>query len=155
MSSSVSPFQLPNGKPKTVIVTGGAGGIGAETVRTYHQAGCNVVIADLPSSEGASESLISSLSDTARALFHAANITNWEDMKSLFRETKTRFGQVDVVVANAGLMESRGFFDFDTDADGELKEPTEAHRIIDVNVKGTMNSKWFFVCLGHKTADIL
>lgn len=136
----MSSFLLPCGAPKTVIVTGGAGGIGAQTIRTFHAHGCNVVIADLPFASGAAESLISSLSDPNRALFHETDITDWEAMRDLFRTTKERFSQVDIVIANAGLMESRGFFDFDEDENGELKEPTEAYKIIDVNLKGSMNS---------------
>jgi NAD(P)-dependent dehydrogenase (short-subunit alcohol dehydrogenase family) len=139
MSSS---FHLPNGAPKTIIVTGGAGGIGAQTIRSYHSAGCNVVIADLPFSKDAAESLISSLSDPARALYHATDITNWDSMRALFRETKKRFDQIDIVVANAGLMESKGFFDFEEDERGELKEQKEAYKVVDVNLKGTMNSKY-------------
>ncbi|KAF2824723.1 NAD(P)-binding protein [Ophiobolus disseminans] len=136
---SPQSFLLPNSNPKTVIVTGGAGGIGAQTIRSYHLSGCNVVIADLPYAQGAANELITSLSDASRAMYHPTDITNWEDMRSLFRETKRQFGQVDIVVANAGLMESKGFFHFDEDETGELKEPTEAHKIIDVNLKGTMN----------------
>ncbi|KAF2628132.1 NAD(P)-binding protein [Macroventuria anomochaeta] len=136
----MSAFILPSGRPKTVIVTGGAGGIGAQTIRTFHAHGCNVVIADLPSARGAAESLIASLSDPSRALFHETDITHWEAMRGLFRNTKEKFSQVDIVIANAGLMESRGFFDFEEDDNGELKEPTEAYKIIDVNLKGSMNT---------------
>ncbi|KAH6633546.1 hypothetical protein C7974DRAFT_452900 [Boeremia exigua] len=136
----MSAFLLPSGRPKTVIVTGGAGGIGAQTILTFHAHGCNVVIADLAFARGAAESLIASLPDPNRALFHETDITDWQAMRSLFRTTKKRFGQVDVVVANAGLMESKGFFDFEEDEGGELKEPTEASRIIDVNLKGSMNT---------------
>ncbi|KAH7082287.1 hypothetical protein FB567DRAFT_103763 [Paraphoma chrysanthemicola] len=133
-------FQLSNGMPKTVIVTGGAGGIGAQTIRTYHASGCNVVIADLPFSKDTAKTLISSLSEPERAMYHPTDITNWSNMQSLIRETKNRFGQVDIVVANAGLMESKGFFDFEEDEQGELNEPLEAYKIIDVNLKGTMNT---------------
>jgi NAD(P)-dependent dehydrogenase (short-subunit alcohol dehydrogenase family) len=136
------PFHLLNGAPKTVIVTGGAGGIGAQTIRSYHTTGCNVVIADLPFAKDAAETLISSLSDPERTMYHATDITNWESMRALFRETKKRFGQVDIVIANAGLMESKQFFDFEEDESGELKEPTEAYKVVDVNLKGTMNSEY-------------
>jgi NAD(P)-dependent dehydrogenase (short-subunit alcohol dehydrogenase family) len=138
MSSS---FHLPNGNPKTVIVTGGAGGIGAQTIRSYHSAGCNVVLADLPFAKDAAEELITALPEPKRAMFYPTNIINWEDMRALFRETKERFGQIDVVVANAGLMESKGFFDFEEDEKGELKEPVESYKVVDVNLKGTMNSR--------------
>ncbi|EAT80710.2 hypothetical protein SNOG_11666 [Parastagonospora nodorum SN15] len=131
---------LPNGKPKTIIVTGSANGIGAQTIRSYHSAGCNVVIADLPFTKDAAEAVISSLSDPGRAMYHPTDITSWNDIRVLFRETKNRFGQIDVVVANAGLMESKGFFEFEEDEAGELKEPVEAYKVVDVNLKGTMNN---------------
>jgi NAD(P)-dependent dehydrogenase (short-subunit alcohol dehydrogenase family) len=134
-------FLLHNRNPKTVIVTGGAGGIGAQTIRTFHSNGCNVVIADLPFAKSAAETLIASLSEPSRALFHPTNIIDWNDMKSLFKTTVKKFGQVDIVIANAGMMESKEFFDFEEDENGELKEPNDAYRVIDVNLKGTMNSK--------------
>ncbi|KAL6709367.1 hypothetical protein ACN47E_001774 [Coniothyrium glycines] len=135
-------INLPSGKPRTVIVTGGANGIGAQTIRTFHSRGCNVVIADLPFAKDAADALISSLSDPSRALYHPTNIVHWDDMQRLFRQTKQMFGQVDIVIANAGLMESKGFFDFEGEEDenGELKESSEASRIVDVNLKGTMNT---------------
>ncbi|KAL1595354.1 hypothetical protein SLS59_008285 [Nothophoma quercina] len=61
-------------------------------------------------------------------------------MRSLFRATKEKFGQVDIVIANAGLMESKGFFDFEEDEKGELKESKEADKVIGVNLKGSMNT---------------
>ncbi|KAF9741886.1 hypothetical protein PMIN06_008001 [Paraphaeosphaeria minitans] len=135
-----SPFNLPNGKPKTVIVTGGAGGIGAQTVRAFHEKGCNVVIADLPFSKDAAHELISSLSDSSRALYYPSNIADWENMRALFRESKKMYGQVDIVVANAGMMESSNFFDFEEDEGGELLESRDSQRVIDVNLKGTLNT---------------
>ncbi|KAF2845833.1 NAD(P)-binding protein [Plenodomus tracheiphilus IPT5] len=139
---AANAFFLPNGRPKTVIVTGSAGGIGAQTIRTYHSHGCNVVIADLPSTKDAAKAIISSLADPSRAMYHATSVTLWDDMKTLFRETKIRFGQIDIVVANAGIMERKGFFDFEGEEDenGELEEPTESWRVIDVNLKGAMNT---------------
>jgi NAD(P)-dependent dehydrogenase (short-subunit alcohol dehydrogenase family) len=128
---------------KTVIVTGGAGDIGSATIHAYHMQGYNVVIADLPHLERNAKDILSSLSDPSRALYIPTDVTSWKDMQHLFRETKHKFGRVDVVVANAGLMESKGFFDFsgEEDEQGELNEPFEAWRVVDVNLKGGMNSK--------------
>ena len=136
-----SPFHLPNGDPKTVIVTGGAGGIGAQTVRAYHEKGCNTVIAYLPFAKNAANELISSLSDPSRALYCPSNIADWNNMRTLFREAKNRFGQVDIVVANAGMMESKDFFDFEEDEGGELLESKDSQRVQDVNLKGTLSSE--------------
>ncbi|OSS53617.1 hypothetical protein B5807_01271 [Epicoccum nigrum] len=133
-------FILPSDRPKTVIVTGGAGGIGGQTIRAFHAHGCNVVIADLPFARSAAESLVASLEGSDRVIFHETDITDWQAVRSLFRATREKFGQIDIVIANAGLMESKGFFEFEEDDNGELQEPAEAYKIIDVNLKGTMNT---------------
>lgn len=142
-SVSFSTSFLEDLPHKTVIVTGGANGIGAQTVLLMHRYGANVVIADLPSTRSASEAIITSLpaQDQDRMLFVAANTVVWADMTNLFARSIERFGGVQIVIANAGVMESKSFFDFDDlDEKGELREPTEAYRVIDVNLKGTMNS---------------
>ncbi|KAF2634705.1 NAD(P)-binding protein [Massarina eburnea CBS 473.64] len=129
-----------DGSPKAVIVTGGAGGIGAQTIRSYYNLGYAVVIADLPFTESVANALISSLPDPNRAIFQPTNIVDWSDMQALFRETKERFGNVDVVIANAGLMESKGFFEFEEDDRGQLVEDIGSKKILDVNLRGTMNT---------------
>ncbi|EON64630.1 hypothetical protein W97_03863 [Coniosporium apollinis CBS 100218] len=139
MAEPVTPPQLDL-RSKTVVVTGGANGIGAQTVREYYARGANVVVADLPSSRTAAETLIFSFAEPARALFIPTNIVVWDDMKSLFKATVENFGPVHIVVANAGMMESQGFYDMELDEHGELKEPIESYRVIDVNLKGTMNT---------------
>ena len=123
---------------KTVIVTGGANGIGAETVRCYAVNGAKVVIADLPSSARAADALVSSLSKH-QVIFVPVNICSWDETRELFKQTVQKFGQIDIVAANAGIMESKSFFDFETDEAGELKEPVDSYRVLDVNIKGTMN----------------
>jgi hypothetical protein len=134
---------------KTAIITGGANGIGASTVRLLHSQGCNVVIADLGFAKATAEALIFSLPaptasgavKTPRVIYVETDILDWTSMKNLFKETVKEFGQVDIVVANAGLMESRQFFDWDdVDEEGDLRESREAFKVLDVNLKGTMNS---------------
>lgn len=129
---------------KTAIVTGGSNGIGAQTVKLFSFYGSNVVIADLESTAMEAEGLIASLPRPKNALFVPTNILNWEQMKLLFRRTIEHFGSVDVVVANAGIMESRSVFDLRAvDDEGELQESLEGFRVLDVNLKGTLNSKSF------------
>lgn len=127
---------------KTVIVTGAAGGIGAETARIYHHYGANVVLADLERMRSSAEAVVASLRDSRRATFAPVDILQWSQMQTLFRTTKEKFGRIDVVVANAGVMESSQVLECeDLDENGDLKEPTEAYKIIDINLKGTLNSK--------------
>lgn len=130
---------LQNLSGKTVIITGGANGIGLEAVHQCHSHGANVVIADLPGSKAAAEAVIGGLDDPSRAAFFPANVSVWEDLTQLFESTVSRFGKVDVVLANAGIMESRKFFDFEVDETGRLKEDVASTRVVDVNLKGAMN----------------
>lgn len=144
MPSSVTldPKLLPRAAGKTVIVTGAANGIGAATAALYNRYGANVVIADLPSSRKAAEALVETLPHRERALFVAVDILDWAQMKSLFKQTLDHFGSVDVVVANAAIMESAPVLDMDAvDEKGDLKESLEAFKVIDVNLKGTLNSE--------------
>ena len=132
-------MDLPDLKDKTVIVTGGANGIGLAVVQKYHACGANVVIADLPTTLHAANTAIKSLDDESRALFIPANVTSWSEMRAVFHEILRKFERVDIVVANAGIMESNRFFDFEVDEHGQLRE-NGAGRVIDVNLKGAMNS---------------
>ncbi|KAI1014278.1 hypothetical protein LB503_011167 [Fusarium chuoi] len=133
---------------KTVIVTGGARGIGAAKSRLYNAHGAQVVIADLASTYDAASELIQSCRHPSRAVFIAVDITNWDEMTSLFRKATDRFGRVDIVVANAGTMERKDTFALDeVDEHGELMESNEAFRVIDINLKGTLNSKTLHLLL--------
>ncbi|EXJ70201.1 uncharacterized protein A1O5_06269 [Cladophialophora psammophila CBS 110553] len=140
-SIALTNAHLEELKGKTVIVTGAAGGIGGETARTYHSHGSNVVLADLEQMRSFAEAVMASLSEPSRAMFVPVDILDWAQMTSLFRSTKERFGSVDVVVANAGVMESRPVLESnEVDENGDLKEPAEAYKVIDINLKGTLNT---------------
>lgn len=127
---------------KTVLITGGARGIGAATASLFNHHGANVVIADLAQFQEATEHLISStFTNPQRAIFVPGNIVEWAQLTSCFKAAIERFGEIDIVVANAGIMESSPVLDVDSvDEYGDLRENTEAGRVIDVNLKGTLNS---------------
>lgn len=133
---------LSNIHGKTVLITGAVGGIGMEIVRLYSYHGANVVIADLENTRSAAEKLIATLPDPSRAIFVQANTLIWNEMKELFSIAVKTFGSIEVVVANAGVMENHMTLDVETvDSNGDLLEATEASKVIDINVKGTLNSK--------------
>ncbi|KAI1038786.1 hypothetical protein LB503_007827 [Fusarium chuoi] len=133
---------LKNLAGKTVIITGGANGIGAETIRFFNSHGANTVIADLERTCVDAESVIRSLQCPSSALFISVNILLWDEIKDLISQSIRRFGKIDIVVANAGIMESQSLFDVENvDEQGELHESAEGFRVIDVNLKGTINSK--------------
>ncbi|GLI73794.1 hypothetical protein PoHVEF18_002023 [Penicillium ochrochloron] len=127
---------------KSVLITGGARGIGAATASLFNHYGANVVIADLAQFREAAEHLISStFTNPQRAIFVPGNIVDWAQLTSCFKAAIERFGEIDIVVANAGIMESSPVLDVDSvDENGDLRENTEAGRVIDVNLKGTLNT---------------
>ncbi|KAE8378533.1 hypothetical protein BDV26DRAFT_281058 [Aspergillus bertholletiae] len=128
-------------RSRTVIITGAGGGIGAATAREFNRHGSNVVLADIPALESNANELIGSFSYPAKAIFIAVDIRNWQQMQSLFKQTVEIFGSVDTVVANAGVMESTHVLDMeDVDSEGNLRESQEASRVIDINIKGTLNT---------------
>lgn len=135
------PHQLENIQGQTVIITGSARGIGAATAAVFNKHGANVVIADLPHLGDSAEALIKSLEHPGKATFVSTNIIEWKQMVHLFEETIAKFGKVDIVVANAGIMESNTVLDVELDQDGKPLESIEAIKVMDVNLKGTFNSE--------------
>lgn len=147
-SIQLDPTLLNNIKLKTVVVTGAAGGIGLEIVRLFESHGANVVMADLERARPAAEALIATLPDPSRVIFVPANTLDWAEMKEMFKTAIKTFGGVDTVIANAGVMESHVVLDVETvDANGELLEATEASKVIDINLKGTLSSKFLYLYL--------
>jgi NAD(P)-dependent dehydrogenase (short-subunit alcohol dehydrogenase family) len=97
---------------KTIVVTGGAGGIGLATVKRLVAAGSRVIIADMPSSNG--ESLAMDV-DEGRGMVHflPIDVTSVESLSRAADEVVSRHGGVDGVVANAGIAVLSEAFDYD------------------------------------------
>ncbi|KAJ5951917.1 uncharacterized protein N7479_010330 [Penicillium vulpinum] len=127
---------------KTVLITGAARGIGAATAILFNSHGANVVLADLPQLRDSAEEVIQKqMKFSNRAIFVPTNIVNWAELTACFETAITTFGRIDIVVANAGIMESESVLDMDNvDENGHLLESLEAGRVIDVNLKGTLNT---------------
>jgi meso-butanediol dehydrogenase/(S,S)-butanediol dehydrogenase/diacetyl reductase len=83
---------------KTAIVTGGASGIGASTVRRFVQEGARVLIADRDAA--AAESLATELGQAAWAI--NCDVRDEGQIKAVADSALERWGQVDVLVNNAG-----------------------------------------------------
>ncbi|EKJ77383.1 hypothetical protein FPSE_02461 [Fusarium pseudograminearum CS3096] len=117
---------------KTVIITGGASGIGEAYARALHKVGAVVVIGDKNATTG--EKLSSELSGSK---FVHCDATQWEDQVCLFKEAArlSPSGKIRYVIANAGFTKSDQTFTFD----GHGKEPQKPDlKVIDVNLKGTL-----------------
>jgi NAD(P)-dependent dehydrogenase (short-subunit alcohol dehydrogenase family) len=96
----MSIFDL-NGK--VALITGAARGIGYETARQMHLRGASVAVVDLDPEQAreAAERI------GARAIGIGADVTDDTAIKGAVAETVERFGGLDVVVANAGIAQSK------------------------------------------------
>ncbi|KAJ5945095.1 hypothetical protein N7516_005263 [Penicillium verrucosum] len=126
---------------RTVIITGGAGGIGAATAKVFNEHGANVVLADIHAVKDQAQNVIASLPHPRKATYIPVDVLNWQQMNELFQRTVEAFGDIHIVVANAAIMESTETLCMENmDNGGNLRESEEAFRVIDVNLKGTLNS---------------
>ncbi len=83
---------------KTAVVTGGASGLGAATVKRLHSMGANVVIADMNEESGAA--LTAELGK--KAVFAKMNVTLTEEVEAGMTLAVDTFGSLDILVNCAG-----------------------------------------------------
>ncbi|GAA5852853.1 hypothetical protein JCM9279_006204 [Rhodotorula babjevae] len=121
---------------RVVLVTGGSKGLGREfAVRAAGEGGARVVIGARGES-GVREVVEEIRAKGGEATGLATDVTSWESQVALFDRAVETYGQIDVVVANAGVFEMGTFLDDEVDADGKLTKPDFS--TIDINVRGTL-----------------
>ena len=91
-------------RDKIVLVTGGAKGIGAATVKAFLVEDCKVVIVDRDTKDGP----ILAKSSGSKARFVEADLTNLKSCKQAIEQTVSWFGGLDVLVNNAGFNDGLG-----------------------------------------------
>jgi 3-oxoacyl-[acyl-carrier protein] reductase len=89
---------------KTAIVTGASRGIGRAIAKRLGADGFAVVVNYAGNTAKAEETVNEITAAGGRALAIQADIANPEDVKQLFERTLKAYGQIDVVVNNAGIM---------------------------------------------------
>lgn len=84
---------------KTILITGGAQGIGFGVAQLFANAGAKVVIADIDETVGkqAQEKL------GRNCLFVRCNVTIWEDQVRLFQMAIATFDRIHLVLSNAAI----------------------------------------------------
>ncbi|KAI8711148.1 hypothetical protein NCS52_01490300 [Fusarium sp. LHS14.1] len=132
-----APLRLDAIQNKSVIITGGANGMGETCVREFVAAGAYVTFADVNEQRG--RSIEAELNvDGKKCLFVKCDVRDWDQQKTVFEEAKRNSPSrgVDVVIANAGISRSSGdsLWNLD-DSDGEPTKPNL--NIVRVNIDGT------------------
>ncbi len=97
--------QMPD---KVFLITGASSGIGAATAREASRRGYRVVLAARRKQK--LEQLAEELGGSQRALAVQCDVTEWSDQQEMIGRTLDRFGQIDVILANAGVYRFGGGF---------------------------------------------
>lgn len=94
-------FDARNVSGKSIVITGGASGIGKEMVKAFVAAGAFVTIGDLQDS---GQQLVQELG-AGKAVFVKCNVTVWADQVNLFKTAiaSSPLHRIDTVISNAGI----------------------------------------------------
>lgn len=115
---------------KVAIITGASKGIGAATARRMGKLGARVVLA--ARSQEAISHIAKELNESGgTSIAIACDVADYNQVNSLVAQTIMKFGKIDIIVNNAGLIDPIGHI---TDV-----SPQDWGKVIDVNVKGIFN----------------
>ncbi|TRX90689.1 hypothetical protein FHL15_008464 [Xylaria flabelliformis] len=132
---------------RSVIVTGGASGLGKIMSGYFAARGDIVTILDVDETNGPAVAAELETPDGSEAVrFRKCDISSWEEQAAAFRVVYEDVGYVDVVVANAGVSEGgRSWvvppFPSATETGANRGEPEEPRlKVLDVNLVGNVYS---------------
>ncbi len=114
---------------KTILITGGASGIGAAAVRLFAARGWHVTFMDVDTR--AARRLIAEVESPEPVCFAEGSIRNRSDIESALELAADEAGGVDAVFANAGIHRKNTIIDISAD---ELSD------LIQTNIIGTVNT---------------
>lgn len=89
---------------KVAIITGSGSGMGAEMATLFAAEGASIVGADI-NIERANEVAEKIKTNGGQAIAIKTDVSCLADIKKVFKTAKDKFGQVDIVVNNAGIMD--------------------------------------------------
>ena len=93
-------------KDKVILVTGASRGIGRATAKILAENGARVII-NYKGSESAAKDTVDELTAKGfEASMFKADVSNEDEVKQLFLYVKEKYGRLDVLINNAGIMKS-------------------------------------------------
>ena len=111
---------------KVAIVTGAGQGIGMEICRKLAEAGATVVLNDID--QDLAENAAKNVSTNNNCIAFAGDSSDTKVIDQIVSSTVSRFGKVDIAIANAGITLFGDFFEYSVES---------FERVMDVNLRGT------------------
>lgn len=114
---------------KIALVTGAGKGIGREIAEGFAKEGAVVIVNDLPGTNYA-RTVVEGIKDKGgKAELYETDVSQVENIRTMFTHIKEKYGRLDVLVNNAGITGWSDFFNTD-----------EAlfDKVISLNLKGTL-----------------
>ena len=112
-------------KDKVIVITGASSGIGASAARKLAQLGAKVVLA--ARREDQLKTLVTEIGENA--MYVVTDVAKRTDLDNLIQQAIAKFGHVDVMWNNAGIMPISFFEEGHVD---------EWDKMIDINIKGVL-----------------
>ena len=122
---------------KVAVITGAAGGIGREAAILFSQEGARVCVADVDPEKGEATA-----GECREAFFQEVDVSDPDSVQAMYAAAAERFGGVDVLYNNAGIMPADDASVLETEVDAW-------QRVQDVNTKGV------FLCCKHGIPHLL
>jgi len=120
---------------QVVLITGGAAGIGKATAERFAEATATVVICDVNADAGAATA--ASLGGNGH--FYRVDITDRQAVQAWIDDVVAKFGRIDVLVNNAGVLRDGMLVKFKEGKLVSQMPETDFDLVISVNLKGVFN----------------
>ncbi|SEJ97666.1 D-sorbitol 6-phosphate 2-dehydrogenase [Propionispira arboris] len=117
---------------KTVIVTGGASGIGKAVAQMYIDNGANVVVCDINSNIPTFDEN----ENSGQIYYIITDVTNLDSINDMVKKTKEKFGEIDILVNNAGINIPRLLIDPEKENGQYELDEAVFEKIVNINLKG-------------------